>query len=92
MRPAEAQRTAKNKIVVAIRQLLWYYITMKNIEKLLRDELKKSHESRYRIAQISGVSPAILCRFVNGQRGLSLGAAQQLLEYFGYDLCKLKGR
>jgi len=59
------------------------------IEKMLRDELAKTSESRYSIARKTGVSAPILCRFMQGTRGLSVESAEALLEFFHYTLpCK----
>lgn len=53
----------------------------------LRQLLRDAEESRYRIAKETGLSQALLSRFVNNeQRGISLQAAAALAEYFGKEL------
>ena len=42
------------------------------------------------IAQESGVSESILCKFVSGQTGLSLKKAGQLLDFFGFRLRRVR--
>jgi plasmid maintenance system antidote protein VapI len=59
------------------------------IEIILRAELAKTTESRYSISHKMGIAEPILCRFVSGERGLSIESAEALLEHFGYQLpCK----
>ena len=55
-----------------------------DIQKTLLSELKKTKYSRYQIAKITGIEPATLCRFVNGERTITLKNAEKLLTFFGY--------
>ena len=53
----------------------------------LRQLLRDSDKSRYRIAQETQLSQAMLSRFLNDEdRGISLQAAAVLAEYFGQEL------
>ena len=45
-----------------------------------------SDESRYRIAQGSGVSAGQLSRLVSGERGLSIESAEKLADYLGLEI------
>jgi plasmid maintenance system antidote protein VapI len=60
------------------------------METQLREALLTSALSRYRIAQLTGVSNASLSLFVNGRRSLSLGAASLLAEVLGFQLVREK--
>ena len=44
---------------------------------------KKSGQTAYRVSQETGISPAALSRFKNGERGLSMETLDILLKYFG---------
>jgi len=61
-------------------------IILKEIEKY-----RKRGVTRYRIAQDTGVSEVQLHRLVNGG-SLQAEAVGKLLEYFGYELRKKKGK
>jgi plasmid maintenance system antidote protein VapI len=56
----------------------------------LTEQLRKAIEgcgvSRYRIAKETGVRAETLCRFVNGQRGLTMEALDTLAQYLGLEL------
>ena len=57
------------------------------ISERLRQLLRDSDESRYRIAKESELSQAMLSRFLHDEdRGISLQAAAALAEYFGQEL------
>lgn len=52
----------------------------------LRRAVEMSDESRYRIAQGSGVSAGQLSRLVSGERGLSIESAEKLADYLGLEI------
>jgi plasmid maintenance system antidote protein VapI len=56
------------------------------LEKEIRTAIKKSGFSIYRLAKESGVSQPILCRFVNGKRGITLATASKLVDTLGLKL------
>ena len=58
---------------------------------MLLREIKTCGKTRYRIAQDTGISEAQLHRFVNGG-SLKAETVGTLLEYFGYEVQKKKGR
>jgi transcriptional regulator with XRE-family HTH domain len=58
----------------------------KAISEQLREAIERSGKSRYRIAQDTGISQAILSRFVNTKCGLSLAYVDVLCEYLGLQL------
>ncbi|MCH7920055.1 MAG: hypothetical protein IIC50_18960 [Planctomycetes bacterium] len=60
------------------------------IEIILK-EIKTCGKTRYRIAQATGVSEPQLHRLVSGG-SLKAETAGTLLEYFGYEVRKKKGR
>ena len=61
-----------------------------HIEKIIRAELVKAKTSYRQIAIATGIEPAVLCRFLQGKRGLSTDSAAALLKHFGYRITKGK--
>ena len=59
---------------------------MKDIEKQLKQALKESKMSRYRIAKESGLTESQLSYFIHGQRTLTLPAAAKLAKVLGLEL------
>jgi len=59
-----------------------------SLSKALRDAIRQSKESRYRISLESGVDHAVLRRFVNKERDITLGTADKLAAYFKLELTK----
>lgn len=53
---------------------------------VLRDAIRKSPETRYRIAKETGVTQGQLSRLMSGERGLSLETAQRLADHLGLEL------
>ena len=64
-------------------------IAMKLSEKL-RNEIKTCGKSRYRIAKETGIDPAALCRFLQGDC-LKTKTVDILIEYFCLELTKKAG-
>lgn len=62
----------------------------KSISGRLREAIERSGETRYRIAQATGISQAALSRFITGERGLALESADKLAEYLGLGLQPVK--
>lgn len=62
------------------------------LEGQLRAAIAKSGLSVYRLAKDSGVSQPVLCRFVNGQRDITLTTASKLAEALGLELKPVKGK
>lgn len=58
----------------------------KDIEQQLKKAVLGSDLSRYRIAQLSGLSEAQLSYFVNDKRSLTLPAAAKLAKALGLEL------
>ena len=52
----------------------------------LRAAILASGKTKYRISQESGVTPATLNRFMNGQRDLKLESAAKLCQSLGLEL------
>ena len=52
----------------------------------LRQELARAKVSRYRVSLDTGIAQAILSRFVNGKRGLSMENVDTLCRYLGLEL------
>jgi transcriptional regulator with XRE-family HTH domain len=70
---------------IADGQSMVYAVTM----ALTDDIVKAIHadgRTRYRIAQDSGVSAAILSRLVNGHRGVTIETAERLADALGHKI------
>lgn len=57
-----------------------------NLERQLRQAIRDSGLTIYRLAKDSGVSQPVLSRFVNGKRGITLATASKLAEALGLEL------
>jgi hypothetical protein len=49
----------------------------------VRQAIENCGQTRYRIAQETGISEVTLCRFASGERGLSMQALDKAGEYLG---------
>jgi len=58
------------------------------VSEVLRKAVKDSGQSMYALSKGSGLSYAIIWRFVSGDRTLSQNAIDQLCEYLGLELVK----
>lgn len=52
----------------------------------VRNAILTSGQTRYRIAQETGISEAQLSRLMSGQRGLSVEVLELLVEYLGLEI------
>ena len=59
---------------------------MVSMNEQLRDAIERSGKSRYRISLESGVSQAVLSRFVNGHADLTVATAEKLCKAIGAEL------
>ncbi|ARN56516.1 hypothetical protein [Sedimentisphaera salicampi] len=65
------------------------YTVIMDIYKTIRKELLKSEKTRYAIWKESGISEQILWKVYHSEQPcISLKNAEDLLEYFGYELQK----
>ena len=66
----------------------------KTIQTTLRDAIKASDESLYRIAKDAGLPYSRMHDFVNGKGSLSLENVEKLCKHFGFELTarERKGR
>lgn len=55
---------------------------MTTIKKKLQSAVRKSKQTRYRIAIDSGVDHAVLRRFMSDERQIKLDTADRLAKYF----------
>ena len=62
------------------------------ISQVLREAITKSGESLADLERTTGVSNAILSRFVRGERTLTLPTADKLARHFGLELVKRERR
>lgn len=55
---------------------------------VIRRAIEESGESAYAVAKGSGVSQAVLSRFLSGSRGLTLETADRLCHHLGLELVR----
>ena len=63
-----------------------------NIETRLRRAIERAPITRYRLSKISGVAEGVLCRFVKGQRTITLTTAAKLADALGLELFEKENR
>ncbi len=61
-------------------------LLMSDLVETMKFAIANSDKSRYELARESGVSEAVLSRFVNGERGITLETASKLSEVLGLNL------
>ncbi len=59
---------------------------MSQILDALRTALAASEQTRYRIAQETGIAESVLSRLVRGERGVSIETAEVLAAYLGLSI------
>jgi DNA-binding phage protein len=62
------------------------------ISDQLREAIRTSGQSLYKVAKESKIPSAILYRFMSGQRAPSMGTVDRLCKYLGLELRQAKGR
>jgi hypothetical protein len=62
------------------------------ITAMLRDAIRESGESVLTLERKTGVQRMSLFRFLSGKQSLRLDKAEILMEYFGFELVKRKGK
>ena len=60
------------------------------LDEQILTAIEKSGLSVYRLAKDSGVSQPVLCRFVNGDRGITLATAAKLAKTLNLELVSKK--
>jgi len=60
--------------------------------KQIRELIEGSGESRYAISQQTGISQSQLSKVMAGKAGLSIEAAELLLDHLGYEIVVKKKR
>ena len=61
------------------------------VSQQLRNLIAQSGYSRYRISQETGIDQAVLSRFVNNKRGMSLSSIDALGEFLQITLTSTRG-
>jgi hypothetical protein len=61
-------------------------VSMAELFDITRRAILGSGVSRYSISKATGVDEAALCRFVHGQRGLSVESVETILDHLGYNI------
>ena len=59
---------------------------MSTFSEQLQEAIRQSGTSRYAIARETGLSQALLCRFLQGTRGLSLESIDKLMGVLGLEI------
>lgn len=67
-------------------------MSQSNLVETLRDEIKASGYTHYALAKLCNISPAILDRFMTGERDLRLATAAKIAEVIGLKLVSKKRR
>lgn len=62
----------------------------KNAVEQLRSAVECCGQTLYAVAKGSGVSYAVLTRFLHGERGMNLDTAARLMDYLGLELRPVK--
>lgn len=52
----------------------------------LREAVRNTEMSRYAISQRTGIAQSTLCKFIQGERGLSLESADKLMDLLGLEI------
>jgi len=80
-------------MILASEQVFWYTVGMDNLTDQIRRRVETCGQTRYRIAQETGITEGHLSRFVRGQSGLSIEHAETLAKYLGLEIIlRRKGR
>jgi DNA-binding phage protein len=56
------------------------------ITELLQDAIREGGTSRYAISKLTGIDQSVLCRFMQGQSGLSLESVDKVLGALGLEV------
>ena len=59
---------------------------MPTIADTLRQAIKRSGKTRYRVAKDAGLHPSVILRFVSGERSLTLDTADGVVKALGLEL------
>jgi DNA-binding phage protein len=59
---------------------------MSTFSEQLQEAIRCSGTSRYAIARDTGLSQALLCRFLQGTRGLSIESINRLMDTLGLEI------
>lgn len=57
-----------------------------DLDEGIRQEIKKQGLTGYRLAKMSEVSVTVICRFIKGERTLTLPTASKLVRALGLEL------
>jgi predicted transcriptional regulator len=58
----------------------------------LRQAIRDSGMTRYAISVQTGIAQSTLCKFLQGERGMSLESVDQLMECLGLEIKHIKKR
>jgi hypothetical protein len=79
------EQTKKDHMQLALRASVAYKEHM-GIYDDIREAIKASPKSRYRLAREMGLNESSLCRLMKGTRGLSVVTLERLAELLGHDV------
>ena len=58
----------------------------KPFSETLRQAVRDSETTRYAISQRTGIAQSTLCKFIQGERGLSLDSIDRLMDALGLEI------
>lgn len=59
---------------------------MSRMDDAIREAIKRSGQTQYRIAKETGIAQSALSRLASGERGLSTDAIERIAEYLGMEI------
>jgi len=59
---------------------------MASLLNTMRDAIRNSEQSRYRISRETGIAESVLSRFMSGETGLSVETIERLANYLGLEV------
>lgn len=63
-----------------------------DLGEILRSEIAEQEMSQYQLQRETGVSQAVLSRFLSGERDILLATATPLFDYLGLKVVRTKGK
>jgi transcriptional regulator with XRE-family HTH domain len=56
------------------------------MDDAIREAIKRSGQTQYRIAKEAGIAQSALSRLLSGERGLSADAIERIADYLGLEI------
>jgi predicted transcriptional regulator len=67
---------------------MWEHVSSmeQSFSEQLRQAVRDSKMTRYRISCLSGIAESTLCKFIQGDRGLSLASIDRLMDVLNLEI------